>query len=47
MTGKGALVEVQASAEGRAFARAELDALLDLAEAGGAQLFAAQREAVA
>lgn len=46
MTGSGKLIEVQASAEGATFARSELDALMDLAEAGVAQLVAAQRSAV-
>jgi ribonuclease PH len=47
MTGAGALVEVQASAEGAAFARAELDAMLALAEKGVAELVAAQKAALA
>jgi ribonuclease PH len=34
MTGSGSLVEVQGTAEGRPFARSELDALVDLAAAG-------------
>ena len=34
VTGGGRLVEVQATAEGQTFSRAELDTLLDLAEAG-------------
>jgi ribonuclease PH len=46
MTGSGRLVEVQATAEGQTFSRAELDALLDLAEAGIAELTAAQLAAV-
>jgi ribonuclease PH len=46
MTGTGALVEVQASAEGAAFARAELDAMLALAEKGVAELVAAQKAAL-
>jgi ribonuclease PH len=46
MTGEGRLVEVQATAEGQTFSRAELDALLDLAQAGVRRLGAAQREAV-
>lgn len=46
MTGSGNLVEVQATAEGQTFTRAELDALLDLAEIGIARMRAAQREAV-
>ena len=40
-------IEVQGTAEGEPFARDELDAMLDLAEAGIAQLLAAQREALA
>ena len=47
MTGSGGLIEVQGTAEGAAFSRAELNALLDLAEAGIAQLNAAQRSAIA
>jgi ribonuclease PH len=46
MTGRGGLVEVQGTAEGAAFSRAELDALLDLAESGIHRLVAAQRAAV-
>jgi ribonuclease PH len=46
MTGSGALVEVQGTAEGKAFTRAQLDELLDLATGGIAQLTAAQRQAV-
>ena len=47
MTDAGGLVEVQGSAEGATFTRAELGALLDLAEQGTAALFAAQRSALA
>jgi ribonuclease PH len=47
VTGRGRLVEVQATAEGQTFSRAELDALLDLAEAGVRELTAAQLAAVA
>jgi ribonuclease PH len=47
MTGGGRLVEVQATAEGHTFSRAELDVLLDLAEAGVRALTAAQLAAVA
>ncbi len=47
MTGDGRLVEVQATAEGRTFSRDQLDALLDLAEAGVRALSAAQSAAVA
>ncbi len=42
MTGRGGLVEVQGSAEGATFSRAELDALMDLAEKGVDELVAAQ-----
>jgi ribonuclease PH len=45
MTGDGRLVEVQATAEGEAFTRAELDALLDLAAGGIDAIAQAQREA--
>ena len=47
MTGAGALVEVQATAEGSTFSRSELDTLLDLAESGIRSLRAAQSVAVA
>ena len=47
MTGGGRMIEVQASAEGAAFARDELDVLLRLAEGGIATLVAAQKAAVA
>jgi len=43
-TGDGRFVEVQGTAEGRPFDRAELDALLDLAAGGCAELTALQRE---
>ncbi|MBN3930311.1 ribonuclease PH [Streptomyces verrucosisporus] len=45
-TGDGRFVEVQGTAEGAPFARTELDALLDLAVAGCAQLDGAQRHAL-
>ena len=44
MTGSGRLVEVQGTAEGEPFSRGELDALLDLAEAGIKELTRLQRE---
>jgi ribonuclease PH len=47
MTGDGALVEVQATAERTPFSRAGLDALLELAAGGIEELAAAQDEAVA
>jgi ribonuclease PH len=47
MTGTGQLIEVQGTAEGNTFSRSELDALLDLAEAGIASIAVAQREVLA
>jgi ribonuclease PH len=47
MTGAGKFVEVQGTAEGEAFDRAELDALLGLAEKGCADLTRIQLEALA
>ena len=47
LTGRGRLIEVQMSAEGATFSRAEMGALLDLAEAGTAALVAAQQVALA
>ncbi len=47
MTGAGAYVEVQGTAEGAAFTRAQMDELLMLAERGIAELVAAQRSALA
>jgi ribonuclease PH len=47
MTGDGRLVEVQATAEGEPYARATLDAMLDLAAKGAADLAAAQSAAIA
>jgi len=44
MTGHGRLVEVQGTAEGVAFERRTLDAVLDLAEIGIDQLLALQRQ---
>ena len=46
MTDGGELVEVQGAAEGEPFTRRELEELLDLAEKGVQELFAAQREAL-
>ena len=46
MTGSGALVEVQGTAEGEPFSREELNALLDLAESGISQLTKVQRDIV-
>ncbi|MGH3336636.1 MAG: ribonuclease PH [Nocardioides sp.] len=46
MTGEGKFVEVQGTAEGAAFERSELDALLALAEKGCADLTKLQSEAL-
>ena len=46
MTGAGAYVEVQGTAEGAAFTRAQMDALLGLAERGIADLVKAQKAAL-
>ena len=46
VTGDGTFVEVQGTAEGRPFRRDELDALLDLAVGGCAQLAKFQSEAL-
>ena len=47
MTGAGGFVELQGTAEGATFSRAEMDALLALATKGIAELVAAQRAALA
>ena len=46
MTEGGGMIEVQGTAEGKAFSRTELNALIDLAEAGIARLIELQRAAV-
>ena len=46
MTGAGKLIEVQMSAEGATFTRDQMGQLLDLAEAGIAELVAAQKAAI-
>nr|WP_315231372.1 ribonuclease PH [uncultured Albidiferax sp.] len=46
MTGAGHFVEVQGTAEGLAFTRAEMDALLALAEQGIVELMALQQQAL-
>ena len=46
MLGAASLIEVQGTAEGAAFTRSELNALLDLAEKGIRELMAAQRVAL-
>ena len=47
MTDDSRLIEVQMSAEGATFTREQMDGLLNLAEAGCAELVAAQNTAVA
>ena len=47
MTGSGMFIEIQGTAEGVPFTRAQSDQLLALAESGIAQLIAAQRVALA
>ncbi len=47
MTGKGLLVEVQATAEGATFDRTALDTLIDLAAKGIGELVTAQKAALA
>ena len=47
VTGRGLFVEVQGTAEGAPFDRRELDALLDLALAGSAELARLQVAALA
>ena len=46
MTGAGTMVEVQGTAEGAPFRRDELDAMLDLAATGIADLSRIQRAAL-
>ncbi len=46
MTDGGKFVEIQGTAESIAFDRAQLDAMLSLAEGGLVQLFHAQRQAL-
>jgi ribonuclease PH len=47
LTGDGLIVEAQATGEKRGFSRAEFDALLDLAQAGIADLVTLQKAAIA
>lgn len=47
MTAEGHFVEIQGTAEGAAFRRSEMDALLDLATQGCRELFELQRRALA
>ncbi len=46
MTGKGGMIEVQGTAEGAPFSRAELEALLNLAKAGIEELSSLQTKAL-
>ena len=46
MASGGKLIEIQGTGEQRSFSRAEFAALMDLAEAGCEELFAAQRQAL-
>jgi ribonuclease PH len=46
MTGAGHFIEVQGTAEGAAFSRKEMDALLALAEKGIAELVRLQEQAL-
>lgn len=47
LLGSGRLVEVQMSAEGATFSRAEMNTLMDLAEKGVSELVSAQKTAIA
>jgi len=47
MTGKGGLIEIQGTAEGQAFSRQQLDAMLDLAHQGIEELINLQRQVLA
>lgn len=47
MTGQGGFVEIQGTAEGAAFSRAEMDRMLALADKGIRELIAAQQAALA
>ena len=46
MTGQGEFVEVQGTAEGKPFARPQMDQLLDLAAAGIKELIAIQKDII-
>jgi len=47
MTGSGGIVEIQGTAEGEPFTRAQMGQLVDLAEAGIRQLVARQKAVLA
>jgi ribonuclease PH len=46
MTGNGGIVEVQGTAEGEPFTRAQMDAMMALADRGIRELVTAQRAAL-
>ncbi len=46
MTGSGGMIEIQGTAEGAPFSRAEMDALIELAQSGISDLIAKQRAAL-
>jgi len=46
MVGKGKFIEVQGTAEGKAFSKSEMDQLLDLAKVGVGELIAIQKKSV-
>ena len=47
MTGAGGIVEIQGTAEGEPFTRAQMSQLVDMAEAGISTLIAKQKETLA
>ena len=47
MTGSGGIVEIQGTAEGEPFSRAQMSVLVDLAEAGISELIARQKAVIA
>jgi ribonuclease PH len=47
MTGRGGIVEIQGTAEGEPFTRAQMGQLVDLAESGIAELVARQKAIIA
>ena len=47
MTGSSGIVEIQGTAEGEPFTRAQMNQLVDMAEAGIKELIARQKEALA
>jgi len=46
MDESGGMIEVQGTAEGATFSRSEMNAMMDLAEQGIAELISAQRAAL-